>query len=76
MSDWSDLIWIISSASSSQGDNCVEVAFTEDGEVLVRNSKDRTGPVTKFTAPEWDAFVTGTKNGEFDRGERLAQEHQ
>ncbi len=68
MSDWSDLIWIISSASSSQGDNCVEVAFTEDDEVLVRNSKDRTGPTAKFTASEWDAFVIGAKNREFDRG--------
>lgn len=68
MSDWSDLIWIISSASGSQGGNCVEVAFTGDNEVLVRNSNDRTGPVAKFTASEWDAFVTGAKNGEFDRG--------
>ncbi len=62
------LIWIISSQSGSQGGNCVEVAFVHTGEVAVRNSKDRTGPMLLFTGSEWDAFVTGAKNGEFDHG--------
>jgi hypothetical protein len=35
-------------------------------EVRVRDSKDPDGPVLKFTGPEWDAFVAGVKDGEFD----------
>jgi hypothetical protein len=34
--------------------------------VAVRDSKDPAGPVLVFTAPEWDAFVGGAKDGEFD----------
>ena len=60
-----ELEWIISSASGSQGGNCVEVAFTND-EVLVRDSKNPTGPLLHFTGAEWDAFVAGVKNKEFD----------
>lgn len=62
-----ELEWIISSASGSQGGDCVEVTFT-DSEVLVRDSKDPAGPVLHFTDAEWNAFLTGVGNGEFDRG--------
>jgi Domain of unknown function (DUF397) len=55
--------WRKSEASAS-GD-CVEVAF--DGRlVLVRNSRDRTGPVLSFTQSEWAAFLIGARNGNFD----------
>jgi hypothetical protein len=57
--------WRKSTRSGPLTDNCVEVAFV-DGGVAVRDSKDPTGPVLIFTAPEWDAFVAGTKDGEFD----------
>ncbi len=45
--------------------NCVEVA-DDAGDVLVRDSKNPTGPALIFTAAEWDAFVGGAKDGEFD----------
>lgn len=44
---------------------CVEVANTGEG-IAVRDSKDKTGPVLTFTTGEWDAFLAGAKDGEFD----------
>jgi hypothetical protein len=44
---------------------CVEVAFV-GGQVAMRNSKDRSGPVLVFTPAEWEAFVSGVRDGEFD----------
>ena len=32
----------------------------------MRDSKHPDGPVLLFTAEEWDAFVEGAKDGEFD----------
>lgn len=56
------------SSLSSGGDNCVEIAFAADGCVGVRDSKQRgLGPVLEFTPTEWDAFLGGVGNGEFDR---------
>jgi hypothetical protein len=54
------------STRSGGADNCVEVATSDDGTIGVRDSKDRSGPVLVFTRAEWDAFVGGAKNGEFD----------
>lgn len=45
--------------------NCVEVAFSEDGTVHVRDSSDPTGPVLTFSPEEWDAFLEGIRNGDF-----------
>ncbi|HEY2668875.1 MAG TPA: DUF397 domain-containing protein [Rugosimonospora sp.] len=56
--------WHKSSRSSGNG-NCVEVAILGDA-VAVRDTKDRSGPVLVFTPAEWDAFVAGAKDGEFD----------
>jgi hypothetical protein len=60
------LSWIKSSLSFSNG-NCVEVASLPDGGVGVRDSKDPSGPVLRFTPGEWHAFIGGARNGEFDR---------
>ena len=60
-----DLTWTKSSASFANGD-CVEVADLADGQIGVRDSKDTTGPVLRFTRSEWRAFITGARNGEFD----------
>jgi hypothetical protein len=54
-----------SSFSGSANSNCVEVGF-ETSAVLMRDSKDRGGPVLRFTVAEWKAFVAGVKAGEFD----------
>jgi len=57
--------WVKSSLSFANGD-CVEVANLPDGRIGVRDSKDATGPVLRFTAAEWKAFIGGARNGEFD----------
>jgi uncharacterized protein DUF397 len=59
--------WIKSSLSQMNG-NCVEVAGLSGDVISVRDSKNRRGPVLRFTQGEWDAFVGGVRNGEFDRG--------
>ena len=43
------------------------MAFVDEG-VGVRDSKNPTGSVLFFTYAEWDAFVAGAKDGEFDLG--------
>jgi hypothetical protein len=59
--------WVKSSRSGAAG-HCVEVAFLENNGVGVRDSKDPSGPALVFTPAEWDAFMGGAKDGEFDRG--------
>jgi hypothetical protein len=44
--------WRVSSHSGSQGGNCVEVAGS-GSRVLVRDTKDRTGPVLAISASAW-----------------------
>jgi len=58
--------WVKSSLSYANG-NCVEVASLPGGEIGVRNSRDSGGAVLRFTSDEWDAFLGGVRNGEFDR---------
>ena len=61
--DWSGAVWRKSKYSGPDG-NCVEVAFLRDGNVGVRDTKDRgVGPALAFTPGEWDAFVTGVRAG-------------
>jgi hypothetical protein len=57
--------WVKSSMSYANG-NCVEVASLPDGEIGVRDSKDPDGAVLRFTHDEWQAFLGGARNGEFD----------
>lgn len=61
--DLSRVAWRKSARSGHTG--CVEVAFAE-GRIAVRDSKDRKGPVLVFTPREWEAFVGGVRDGEFD----------
>ncbi len=53
--------WQKSSYSSAQG-NCVEVARLPDG-AAVRDSKDRSGSVLRFSAEAWQAFLSAVKDG-------------
>lgn len=66
-----DPSWIKSSLSFANGD-CVEVAGLPDGRIGVRDSKDASGPILRFTSAEWRAFLGGARNGEFDQ---LAASH-
>jgi hypothetical protein len=57
--------WTKSSLSHANG-NCVEVADLPGGQVGLRHSKDVSGPVLQFPPEEWQAFLHGVRNGEFD----------
>ena len=64
-------VWHKSTYSTSS--DCVEVAFVA-GAVAIRDSKDRRGPVLLFTAGEWDAFIAGVRDGQFQQGRQSALE--
>jgi hypothetical protein len=49
-------VWRKSTASTSDNNNCLEVALTPDL-VLVRDSKHATGPDLTFASSMWAAFV-------------------
>jgi Domain of unknown function (DUF397) len=56
--------WRTSSYSGSNG-NCVEVAADPGARVLVRDTKDRGGPVLAFQPGAWRCFaeqLRGTEN--------------
>lgn len=63
--DLSGAQWRKTSQNGPGSEHSVEVAFVE-GAVAVRDSKDPAGTVLVFTPQEWDAFVAGAKDGEFD----------
>lgn len=65
MTDLTGASWFKSSKSAGSKD-CVEVAHV-DGGVGVRDSKNPAGPALVFTPSEWDAFLSGAREGEFDR---------
>jgi hypothetical protein len=56
--------WRKSTKSAAAG-HCVEVMRTEDT-VSVRNSKTPDVAPLVYTLDEWDAFVQGVHNGEFE----------
>jgi len=74
----SDVEWKKSTYTGDDGGNCVEVAEVngtinapehKTGHaklIAVRDSKNPDGPVLYFTQAEWDAFVAGVKDNEFD----------
>jgi hypothetical protein len=61
--------WIKSSLSAYTG-NCVEVAGLTSDTISVRDSKNPRGGMLNFTPAEWDAFIGGVLNGEFNRQPR------
>ncbi|MFF1903533.1 DUF397 domain-containing protein [Kitasatospora sp. NPDC058218] len=54
--DCVEIAWHKSSYSGDEGTECVEVASAPDA-VLVRDSKDRSGPHLTFAPGAWQAFV-------------------
>jgi uncharacterized protein DUF397 len=58
--------WRKSSRSNTAQDNCVEVGVTQADEVLIRDSKDRRGPVLAVEGESWDAFLDGVRTGRLD----------
>jgi len=61
-----ELTWVKSEMSAHNG-GCVELAALPSGGVAVRSSRDKRGPMLRFTALEWSCFKDGVLKGEFDR---------
>jgi hypothetical protein len=54
--------WRTSSYTGNGGGNCVEVTGqSEAGRVLVRDTKDRTGPMLRFAPAAWRRFADEVK---------------
>ena len=62
--DFSTATWRKSTKTQANR-QCVEVARGDDV-IGVRDSKDPGGPVLIFTLTEFEAFLDGAHNGEFD----------
>ncbi|MBL1102572.1 DUF397 domain-containing protein [Streptomyces coffeae] len=62
--DASELMWVKSSYSSSEGGMCVEVAAGPVA-IHVRDSKHAQGPQLAFHIAEWGAFIGSLRAGEF-----------
>lgn len=64
--DESPKIEYVRSRHSGDG-NCVEAGHVlPDGLIAVRHSKRQADPPLLFSREEWDAFVQGVKDGQFD----------
>lgn len=63
-----DVAWRTSSKSANGGGQCVEAGPLADGSgrVAVRHSRRPDAEVIVYTRAEWEAFIAGAKNGEFD----------
>jgi hypothetical protein len=66
--DAARLVW----QRSGEGDGSIEIAFplsarwTRGDWVLMRVAGDQAGRVLVFDRNEWDCFLDGARNGEFD----------
>jgi hypothetical protein len=69
--------WRNAAGEGADGPDCIEVTVTTDTSrwphkgdsdklYLMRDSRKPDGPVLAFTPAEWEAFILGVKDGEFD----------
>jgi hypothetical protein len=60
--------WRKSTRSTSNGGQCVEAGPLADGSgrIAVRHSHHPEGSMIVYTRAEWDAFLAGAEDGEFD----------
>jgi hypothetical protein len=55
--------WRKSSYSGGNGGNCIEVAgHSRADRILVRDTKDRSGPILRFPADAWRRFAAQLKS--------------
>ncbi|GAB3213456.1 DUF397 domain-containing protein [Marinactinospora thermotolerans] len=64
--DTTNAVWMRSSLSREDSEAIVEVAKFDDGFRAVRDGKNPQKGILFFTPAEWEAFVLGAKDGEFD----------
>ncbi len=57
----SNVSWRKSSYSGGSGGNCIEVGSGQDV-IVVRDTKDRQGPVLKVSAEAWRRFADRLKD--------------
>ncbi|MFG2998779.1 DUF397 domain-containing protein [Streptomyces sp. NPDC048340] len=62
--DLSAVVWRKSSYSNPDGGQCVEVGDSAVAVILVRDSKIPRGPLLRFPAGSWSAFVATVKDGQ------------
>lgn len=62
--DISDVVWQ-SAPGTEEHEERVEIADLPGGAVAMRSSLD-PGTVLRYTEAEWQAFVLGARDGEFD----------
>ncbi|MFH9246680.1 DUF397 domain-containing protein [Streptomyces lydicus] len=62
--------WFKSSYSDGTGNNCVEVAdrLHTHGDVLVRDSKDKSGPALRLTRDGWAGLLAFAQSDEASIG--------
>jgi hypothetical protein len=65
--DLSNAVWQRAAGSEELEGPHLEIAFVQDGYVAMRSSEKPVDSETLiFTPSEWEAFVLGAKDGEFD----------
>ncbi len=55
------LCWRKSTHSGSNGGGCIEAA-SHDGQVLIRDTQDRSGPALRFGTATWRRFTGQVKD--------------
>ncbi|WP_017608460.1 DUF397 domain-containing protein [Nocardiopsis xinjiangensis] len=74
--DTTDAVWMRSSLSEESSEAIVEVAEFDDGFRAVRDGKSPEKGTLFFTPAEWEAFVLGARDGEFDIPEEYLSEEE
>ncbi|MFD6099956.1 DUF397 domain-containing protein [Nocardiopsis flavescens] len=74
--DTTDAVWMRSSLSDPDSEAIVEVATFEDDFRAVRDGKSPEKGTLFFTPAEWEAFVLGARDGEFDIPEEYLTEEE
>lgn len=74
--DTTHAVWMRSSLSKEDSEAVVEVARFDDDFRAVRDGKSPEKGTLFFTPAEWDAFVKGARDGEFDIPEEYLTEEE
>ncbi|MBE2997629.1 DUF397 domain-containing protein [Nocardiopsis sp. HNM0947] len=74
--DTTHAVWMRSSLSEESSEAIVEVAEFDDGFRAVRDGKSPEKGTLFFTPAEWEAFVLGARDGEFDIPEEYLSEEE